>query len=111
MVFTISVPVAVAIAIAGIVLADTDRRHDALAVADVHDPNATRGASRNANSVDRTADQRSAVGHQHDLIAVQHRERRHDFATQRVSICLVDGSFEKMNPMLVRSDSSLPIFA
>src|SRR6476646_10128547 len=69
-----------AVAVRGVVLADADRRHDTLAFADVHDAHAARAASGDAHSVDRTADQGSAVGDQHDLIALQHGERRHDLS-------------------------------
>src|SRR5258708_16658122 len=77
---TVCFGMAFAVAIAGIVLADAYGGDHALAVADIDDAHAAGGASRYANSVDRTADQRSTVGHQHDLVAVQHRERRHDLA-------------------------------
>src|SRR5215471_17138015 len=70
---------AIAVAVlAAIVLADSHGRHDPLALADIDDAYAAGGAARNANSIHRTADQRTAVGHQHDLIVVEHRERRHD---------------------------------
>src|SRR5258708_31896184 len=80
MAFTAAVSIAVSIAVAGIVLADAHGGDHALALAHIDDAYAAGGASRNANSVDRTADQRSTIGHQHDLVAVQHRERRHDLA-------------------------------
>src|SRR5471032_2119267 len=71
---------AFAIAVAGglVVFADSDGGNDALAFAYTDDANAARGAPRNADTVDRTADQRAAVGHQHDLVVLQHREGRHD---------------------------------
>src|SRR5689334_20704059 len=69
MVFAISVAV-------GVVLADADGRDHALALADVDDAHAARCAARDANSVDRTADQGAAVRDQHDLVALAHREGR-----------------------------------
>src|SRR6187402_3226867 len=75
MVFAISVAVAV-----GIVLADADRRDDTLAFAHVDDANAARRPARDADAVDRTADQGAAVGHQHDLVAAAHREGRDDLS-------------------------------
>src|SRR5215510_14247638 len=66
---------------AAIVLADSHGRHHPLTLADIDDAYAAGGAARNANSIHRTADQRAAVGHQHDLIVVEHRERRHDSST------------------------------
>src|SRR5260370_4596785 len=72
--------VSIAIAIAGIVLADAHGGDHALALAHIDDAHAARGASRDANSLHRTADQRAAIGHQHDLVAVPHRECRHDLA-------------------------------
>src|SRR5215510_10995147 len=71
---------AIAIAIAGVVLADTHGGDHALALADIDDAHAAGGASRNANSIDRAADQCAAVGHQHDLVAVENGKRRHDLA-------------------------------
>src|SRR5712671_7226660 len=71
---------AVSIAVAGIVLADAHGGDHALALAHVDDAHAAGGASRDANSIHRTADQRPTVGHQHDLVSAQHRERRHDLA-------------------------------
>src|SRR5712671_1587795 len=70
--------IAVAVAVAGIVLANADRRYDALALTDVDDAHAPRRATGDADAVDGTADQRAAIGDQHDLVALQHRERRHD---------------------------------
>src|SRR5690349_14124778 len=76
---TVAVAVAVAVAVfTAIVLADTHGRHHPLAFADIDDAYAAGGAARNANSVHRTADQRAAIGNQHDLIVVEHGERRHD---------------------------------
>src|SRR5450631_1305438 len=74
----VAIAIAIAIAIAGIVLADANGGDHALALAHIDDAHATRGASGDANSVHRTADQRPAIGHQHDLVAAQHRECRHD---------------------------------
>src|SRR5258708_29363680 len=74
---------AVSIAIAGIVLPDAHGGDHALALAHIDDAHAARGASRDANSVHRTADQRTTIGHQHDLVAVLHREGRHDLAASR----------------------------
>src|SRR4051794_6527688 len=71
---------AIAVAVSGIVLANAHRRYHALAIAHVDDAHTARGPPRNANSVDRTADQGAAVGHQHDLVAVEYRESRHDLA-------------------------------
>src|SRR3981081_622302 len=71
---------AVAIAIAGVVFANAHGGDHALTLADIDNAHAAGGASRYANSVHGTADQRSTVGHQHDLVVVQHRERRHDLA-------------------------------
>src|SRR5262249_13800421 len=68
------------VAIACIVLADSDRRYHAFAFADIHDANATGGAAGDADVVNWTADQRAAVGDEHDLVALQHWERRHDLA-------------------------------
>src|SRR5260370_33107008 len=76
----IAIAVAVAVAVARIVLADADRRHDALTFADIDDAHAARGTAGDTDAVDRTADQRAAVGDQHDLIALQHGERRPDGA-------------------------------
>src|SRR5258708_8283319 len=76
MVFAISVGIAVAIA--GVVLANADRRDDALTLTDIDDAHAPRRATGDADAVDGTADQRAAVGDQHDLVALQHRKRRHD---------------------------------
>src|SRR5580704_13574314 len=76
----VSVSVSVAVAVADIVLADTHGGDDALAFAHIDNAHAARGAPRDANAVHRTADQRSTIGHQHDLVAVPHRERRHDLA-------------------------------
>src|SRR5205814_3941336 len=75
--FAISVAVAAAVRV---VLADADRRDHALALADIDDAHAARRSSRDANSVDRTTDQRAAVGDQHDLVALAHRESRDDLA-------------------------------
>src|SRR3954468_1403066 len=75
MVFTISVAVAVRV-----VLADADRRNHALAFADIDDAHAARAASRDADSVDRTADQGTAVGDHHDLVALAYRKGRDDLA-------------------------------
>src|SRR5258708_38512039 len=80
MAFTAAVSIAVSIAVAGIVLADAHGGDHALALAHIDDAHAARGASRDANSVHRTADQRPTIGHQHDLVAAQHRECRHDLA-------------------------------
>src|SRR5258707_370527 len=77
MVFAVGVTIAVSVRI---VLADADRRHHALALADTDDAHAPRAPSRNADSVDRTADQGATVGDQHDLVAVADRKRRDDFA-------------------------------
>src|SRR2546421_302663 len=71
---------AVAIAVAGVVLAGAYGRDHTLALADIDNAYAAGGASRYADSVHRTADQRSTVGHQHDLVVVRDRERRHDLA-------------------------------
>src|SRR5258708_10886676 len=71
---------AVSVAIAGMLLADAHGGDHALALAHIDDAHAARGASRDANSLHRTADQRAAIGHQHDLVAVPHRECRHDLA-------------------------------
>src|SRR5262245_58402363 len=81
----LAVAVAIAVAVLGtaIVLADAHRRHHALALADIDDAYAAGGASRNANSIHRTADQGAAVGHQHDLVVAEHGERRHDGAAPR----------------------------
>src|SRR5260221_6908836 len=76
MVFAISV----AVAVAGVVLADADRRNDALAFAHIDDAHAARGTTRDANAVDRTADQGAAVSNKHDLVTLEHRERRHDLS-------------------------------
>src|SRR5262249_12277011 len=72
-----------AVPVAAIVLADAHRRDHALALADIDDAHAAGGATGDANSVHRTADQRAAIGHQHDLVAVAHRESRHDLAASR----------------------------
>src|SRR5689334_21548141 len=69
MVFAIAVTVAI-----GVVLADPDRRDHALAFADVDDAHAARCPACDADSVDRTADQRATIGYQHDLVARTHRE-------------------------------------
>src|SRR5262245_55193881 len=71
---------AVAIAAAGVILADAHGRHHAFALADVHDAHAAGATARDADSVDRTADQGTAVGHQHDLIAVEQGECRDDLS-------------------------------
>src|ERR1044072_5027074 len=71
-----AVAIAVAVFGAGIVLADAHSGHHALALAHVDDAYAARAASGNANSIHRTADQRAAVGHQDDLVVVQHGEAR-----------------------------------
>src|SRR6266545_249369 len=76
----VAVAIAVAVFGAGIVLADAHCRHHALALAHVDDAYAAGGATRNANAIHRTADQRAAVGHQHDLVVAQHGEGRHDLA-------------------------------
>src|SRR5437879_4579630 len=75
MVFTISV------AVARIVLANANRRHDAFALTDIDDAHTAGGAAGDADAIDRAADQRAAVGDQHDLVALQHREGGHDLAT------------------------------
>src|SRR5690242_14149745 len=73
---------AIAVAVlAAIVLADAHRRHNALAVTDIDDAYASGGATRNANSIHRASDQRAAVGHQHDLVVVEHRKGRDDRST------------------------------
>src|SRR5713226_86907 len=79
MAFT-AVAVSIAVSVASIVLADAHGGDHALALAHIDDAHAARGASRDANSVHRTADQRATIGHQHDLVAVLHREGRHDLA-------------------------------
>src|SRR6185436_7106735 len=71
---------AIAVAGADVVLADANRRHYALTLAYIDDAHAARGATGDADSFYRTADQGSAIGHQHDLIACPHRERGHDLA-------------------------------
>src|SRR6267154_214310 len=79
----VAVSIAVAVSVASIVLADAHGGDHALALAHIDDAHAARGASRDANSVHRTADQRTTIGHQHDLVAVLHREGRHDLAASR----------------------------
>src|SRR6195256_1209014 len=79
----VAVSIAVAFSVASIVLADAHGGDHALALAHIDDAHAARGASRDANSVHRTADQRATIGHQHDLVAVLHREGRHDLAASR----------------------------
>src|SRR5215468_10957308 len=70
------------VAIAGgcIVLADAHGGHHALPFADIDDAHAAGGTARDANSVHWATDQCAAVGHQHDLIAVEYRECRHHLA-------------------------------
>src|ERR1700760_2877250 len=83
MVLTVSVTIAVGLTIAvavRVILADADRRYNALALTDIDDAYAARRPSRDADSVDRTADQRSAVGDQHQLVALAHRKCRDDLA-------------------------------
>src|SRR5260370_30473787 len=75
MVFTIAVPVA------RVVLANADRRYDAFALTDIDDAHTPCGTAGDADAIDRAADQCAAVGDQHDLVALQHREGRHDLAT------------------------------
>src|SRR5476651_815905 len=82
MVFTISACTAIGTAVAAVatslvILADADRGDHALALADIDDAYAARAASRDANAVDRAADQGAGVGDQHDLLALLDREGGH----------------------------------
>src|ERR1700692_111552 len=55
-------------------------RRDLLAVGGREHDDALGRAAGDADAVDRAADQLAAVGHQHDLIALLDRERRHQAA-------------------------------
>src|SRR5690349_23225927 len=72
-------PAAVLLALLGEPL---DRDH-ALALGGVEHDHALGRAPRDADAVDRAADELAAVGHQHDLVGLLDRERRDDAAVAR----------------------------
>src|ERR1700737_3524450 len=73
----------VSIAVLG-VLADVLDRHHVLVFGGVEHDDALGRAAGDPDALDRTADQLPLVGHQHDLVAVLHRERGHQLAVAAV---------------------------
>src|SRR6202011_3920557 len=70
---------AVAVTVLG-VLADVLDRHHMLVLGGVEDDDALGRAAGDPDALDRTADQLTLVGHQHDLVRVLDRERGHQLA-------------------------------
>src|ERR1700722_99087 len=64
----------IAVSVLG-VLADVLDRHHVLVLGGVEHDDALGRAAGDPDALDRTADQLPLVGHQHDLVAVLHRER------------------------------------
>src|SRR5882757_3562359 len=79
----VAVSIAVSVAVLG-VLADVFDGHHMLVFGGVEYDDALGRAAGNPDALDRTADQLPLVGHQHDLVAVLDRERRHQFAIAAV---------------------------
>src|ERR1700736_5845032 len=70
---------AVAVTVLG-VLADMLDRHHMLVLGGVEHDDALGRAAGDPDALDRTADQLTLVGHQHDLVGLLHRERGHELA-------------------------------
>src|SRR4029079_17334733 len=68
------------------VVADMLDRHHVFVFSRIEHDDALRRAAGDADVLDRAADQLALVGDQHDLVAVLHRERRHQLA-----VAVVDG--------------------
>src|ERR1700686_4771427 len=66
------------------VLADVLDRHHMLVLGGIEHDHALSRAAGNPDALDRTADQLALVGHQHDLVGVLDRERRHQLAVAAV---------------------------
>src|SRR5229473_4585907 len=77
------VSVSVSVAVFG-VLADVLDGHHVLVFGGVEHDDTLGRAAGNPDTLDRTADQLTLVGHQHDLVAVLDRERRHQLAVAAV---------------------------
>src|SRR6202043_1060403 len=74
---------AVTVAVLG-VLADVLDRDHVLVLGGVEHDDALGRAAGDPDALDRTADQLALVGHQHDLVTVLDRERRHQLAVAAV---------------------------
>src|SRR3569623_1099244 len=60
-------------------------RHHTLLIRRIEDGDALGRTARNADSLYRAADALALVSHQHDLVAVLNRERRHELAVATIA--------------------------